>query len=312
MKRNDFLQNLLLIILSAVLTACIVNLACLGALPVTFTSHACIQLTGEGLHTSDVREFAGYIESDESLRAKVKDACGGDGASGNADIAYQVTATTVPDTGKIDIYVKSDDPYTSHDIAAAMVAAAYDDYPAAHTGVFVHLVEAASVAVESDPLPVTRYTIMGAILGAVFGAFLAYAAVRREREMRRRNKPADPRFARIEEPDDEAFDDLFAEGNEDVDPEMRELYRMAKRGGAAGEYQAPAVESAHQEETVPEEDGEQPVSGDSSEESHMSREAEAAYLEAMEIEAMAADEKDGADPRPTSDAGREGGDPYEE
>jgi ABC-type amino acid transport substrate-binding protein len=109
-----------------------------------------------------------------------------------------------------------------------------------------------------------------------------------------------------------SVDDLFAEGNEDVDPEMRELYRMAKRGGAAGEYQVPAVESAHQEETVPEEDGEQPVSGDSSEESHMSREAEAAYLEAMEIEAMAADEKDGADPRPTSDAGREGGDPYEE
>jgi hypothetical protein len=68
MKRNDFLQNLLLIILSAALAAGIVHLACLGAIPVTFTSRAEVQLTGDDLHVSDVREFAGYIEGDASLR----------------------------------------------------------------------------------------------------------------------------------------------------------------------------------------------------------------------------------------------------
>ena len=72
MKRNDFLQNLLLIILSAVLAACIVNLACLGALPVTYTSRVQVQITGDDLHVRDVREFAGYIEGDEALRNKVR------------------------------------------------------------------------------------------------------------------------------------------------------------------------------------------------------------------------------------------------
>ena len=103
MKRNDFLQNLLLIILSAVLAACIVNLACLGALPVTYTSKAKIQLTGEDLHVSDVRDFAGYVENDESPRNKVMEVCSEAGISGSADVINHIEATSVPETGIVDI-----------------------------------------------------------------------------------------------------------------------------------------------------------------------------------------------------------------
>jgi hypothetical protein len=44
----------------------------------------------------------------------------------------------------------------------------------------------------------------------------------------------------------------------------------------------------------------------------MSKEAEAAYLEAMEIEATAADDKDTADQNTVPDTEAEGGDQYEE
>ncbi len=292
MKRNDFLQNLLLIILSAVLAACIVNLACLGALPVTYTSRVQVQITGDDLHVRDVREFAGYIESDEALRNKVKDVLADDGAAGSADITYNVAATAHADTGIIDVYVRSDDPYTSHDIAEAIVETAYSDYPTSHTGIFVNLVEAASVAYESDPLPVTRYTIFGAVLGMAFGALLSYLAVKGEREKKRREKTQDPRFAKIEEPDEQAYDELFAEDNEDVDPEMRELYKVTKRAGVNSKVEVSGEKD------------------DSIQEGHMSAEAEAAYLEAMEIEAMAADEEERTAQVPTSGT-VEGGDSYE-
>lgn len=283
MKRNDFLQNILLIILSALLAACIVNLACIGALPVTYTSHAQVQLRGDALFVSDIREFAGYIENDESLRNKVMEVRGEAGAPGSAGKTYHVTATAIPDTGIIDIFVRSGDPYISHDIAETIVSASYSDYPASHAGIFVHLVKAADVADTPNPRPVYGYTITGAVLGAAFGALLAFFAVRGEREKRRRRKTSDPRFASIEEQDEQAYDALFAEDNEDVDPEMRELYKVTKRAEASR-----------------------------GQEDRMSREAEAAYLEAMEIEATAADDEDTADQKTDPDTEAEGGDQYEE
>ena len=303
MKRNDFLQNLLLIILSAVLAACIVNLACLGALPVTYTSKAKIQLTGEDLHVSDVRDFAGYVENDESLRNKVMEVCSEAGISGSAGMIYHIEATAVPETGIVDIYVRSGDPYVSHAIAKEFVAAAYSDYPAAHAGLYVKQIEAPSVANESDPRHAVRYTILGAVFGAALGAVLSYLAVKGEREKRRRGRTQDPRFARIEEPDEQAYDALFAEDNEDVDPEMRELYKVTKRAGTNRKQEALP------EETDPEQQDAEEVDV---QEGHMSEEAEAAYLEAMEIEAMAAVEENGTDPGPTSDTEQKGGDHYEE
>lgn len=314
MKRNDFLQNLLLIILSAVLTAGIVNLACLGALPVTYTSHAKVQLTGDTLHVSDVRELAGYIESDESLRDKVMELCGADTAAGGADTVYRVEAAAMPDNGIVDVYVTSGDPYTSHDIADAIVTVSYSDYPASHPGIFVKLVEAASVADAPVPLPVFTYTIIGAVLGAVFGALLSFLAVKGEREKRRRSRTSDPRFARIEEQDEQVYDALFADDNEDVDPEMRELYKVAKRAQANREQPAREEETAGEETGIPEETNrEQPEPNEESvQEGRMSEEAEAAYLEAMEIEATAADDEVGMDRKPVPDTETEGGDPYEE
>ena len=307
MKRNDFLQNLLLIILSAALAAGIVHLACLGAIPVTFTSRAEVQLIGDDLHVSDVREFARYIEGDASLRKKVLNESYRDDPAGGRGAAYNAETKVWTETGIIDIYVRSGDPYVAHDIAAAIVTAANADYPAAHEGISVKLVEAASVANEPDPLPVFRYTVLGAILGAVFGAFISYAAVKSEREKRRRVRTSDPRFARIEEEDEQVYDALFSDDNEDVDPEMRELYQVAKKAG-----------SAH-EKSGREEDGN---------EGRMSEEAEAAYREAMEIEAAAAGEVDrmNQETDPDIDAETEskaetetekvteteGGDPYEE
>jgi hypothetical protein len=141
----------------------------------------------------------------------------------------------------------------------------------------------------------------------VFGAFISYAAVKSEREKRRRVRTSDPRFARIEEEDEQVYDALFSDDNEDVDPEMRELYQVAKKAG-----------SAH-EKSGREEDGN---------EGRMSEEAEAAYREAMEIEAAAAGEVDrmNQETDPDIDAETEskaetetekvteteGGDPYEE
>lgn len=287
MKRNDFLQNLLLIILSAVLTASIVNLACVGALPVTYISHAKVQIIGDALHVSDVREFAGYIESDESLRNKVTELSGADSAAGSAGSVYRIEATAMPDNGIVDLYVTSGDPYTSHDIAEAIVTVSYSDYPASHSGIFVKLVEAASVADAPVPRPVFTYTIIGAVLGAILGALLSFLAVKGEREKRRRSRTSDPRFARIEEQDEQVYDALFAEDNEDVDPEMRELYKVTKRAKANREQLA------------------------SVQEGRMSEEAEAAYLEAMEIEASAVDDVR-IDTKPVPDEETEGGDPYEE
>ena len=320
MKRNDFLQNFLLIILSAVLAACIVNLACLGALPVRYTSHARVQLTGDVLHVGDIKEFAGYLESDESLRNKVTEACVEEGKTGGAGINYQVATTTLPEEGIVDIYVRSDNPYTSHNIEQALVTAAYSDYPASHEGLSVNLVEAASVAVQPDHRPITGYTILGAVLGAAFGSFLSFAAVKGEREKRRRTRASDPRFARIEE-DEAVYDSLFAEDNEDVDPEMRELYKVTKRAEADRGREAALKETVSEENAT-----EQPESSEeNSQEGRMSEEAEAAYLEAMEIEAAAADIEDrveqsaaAADYEDRVDLSTvpgtetEGGDPYEE
>ena len=307
MKRNDFLQNLLLIILSAVLAACIVNLACLGALPVTYTSHARVQLNGDALHVGDIKEFAGYIEGDESLRNKVMEACGGEGKTGGAGLMYHVTTATLPEAGIIDIYVRCDNPYTSHDIEQAIVTAAYFDYPASHEGLSVNLVEAASVAAEPDHRPVTGYTILGAILGAVFGTFLSFAAVKGEREKRRRQRTSDPQFARIEE-DEEVYDSLFAEDNEDVDPEMRELYKVTKRAEADRGHEAVLEEAVDEENST---EKSEPVE-ENGQEGRMSEEAEAAYLEAMEIEAAAADLEDRVNQSTASDTETEGGNPYEE
>lgn len=314
MKRNDFLQNLLLIILSAILTASIVNLACVGALPVTYISHARVQIIGEALHVSDVKEFAGYIESDESLRNKAMELCGADSAAGSAGAEYRVEATAMPDNGIVDLYVTSGDPYTSHDIAEAIVMASYSDYPASHSGILVKLIEAASVADTPVPRPVFTYTIIGAVLGAILGALLTFLAVKGEREKRRRSRTSDPRFARIEEQDEQVYDALFAEDNEDVDPEMRELYKVTKRAKVNREQPAPEEETAGEEEAMPEEnDSEQPASNEEAfQESHMSEEAEAAYLEAMEIEATATDDEVRMDTKPVPDEETEGGDPYEE
>ncbi|MBQ3406846.1 MAG: hypothetical protein IJH11_06370, partial [Lachnospiraceae bacterium] len=132
---------------------------------------------------------------------------------------------------------------------------------------------------------------------------LSYLAVTGEREKRRRGKSQDPRFARIEEPDEQAYDALFAEDNEDVDPEMRELYKVTKRAGANRKQEALP------EETDPEQQDDEEVDV---QEGHKSEEAEAAYLEAMEIEAMAAVAENGTDPGPTSDTEQKGGDHYEE
>jgi len=292
MKRNDFLQNLLLIILSAVLAACIVYLACLGALPVTYTSHARVQLTGDALHVGDIKEFAGYIEGDEALRNKAIEACVEEGRTGGAEMKYHVATATLPEEGIIDIYVKSDNPYTSHSIEQEIVKAAYSDYPASHEGLSVNLVEAASVAAEPDHKPITGYTILGAIFGAAFGTFLSFAAVKGEREKRRRKRISDPRFARIEE-DEAAYDSLFAEDNEDVDPEMRELYKVTKRAEADRGQKAPLEEGVSEDPVSEETAPEQPQSFEkNSPEGRMSEEAEAAYLEAMEIEAAAADIED--------------------
>ncbi|MBR3154988.1 MAG: hypothetical protein IKF10_08310, partial [Lachnospiraceae bacterium] len=80
----------------------------------------------------------------------------------------------------------------------------------------------------------------------------------------------------------------FAEDNEDVDPEMRELYKVTKRAEADRGQKAPLEEDVSGE-TVPV----QPQSSEkNSPEGRMSEEAEAAYLEAMEIEAAAADIED--------------------
>ena len=283
MRRNDFLQNLLLIILSAILAACIVNLACIGALPVTYTSHAQVQLRGEALYMSDIREFAWYIENDESLKYKVAEVCSDVGVPGSAGMSYHVAANAIPDTGIIDIFVRSGDPYVSHDIAETIVETSFSDYPTMHEGISVNLVEAAGVADAPDPRPVYGYTIAGAALGAAFGALLAFFAVKGEREKRRRKKTSDPRFARIEEQDEQVYDALFAEDNEDVDPEMRELYKVTKQAKASREQ-----------------------------EGRMSEEAEAAYLEAMEIEATAADDEDRTDQKAEPNTETEGGDPYEE
>ena len=230
-----------------------------------------------------------------------------DDPAGGHGAAYNAETKVWTETGIIDVYVRSGDPYVAHDIAAAILTAANADYPAAHEGISVKLVEAASVANEPDPLPVFRYTVLGAILGAVFGAFISYAAVKSEREKRRRVRTSDPRFARIEEEDEQVYDALFSDDNEDVDPEMRELYQVAKKAGSAHEKRGQ------------EEDGN---------EGRMSEEAEAAYREAMEIEAAAAGEVDrmNQETDPDIDAETEskaetetekvteteGGDPYEE
>ena len=312
MKRNDFLQNLLLIILSAVLAACIVYLACLGALPVTYTSHARVQLTGDALHVGDIKEFAGYIEGDESLRNKVKEACDGEGKTGVTEMKYHVATAALPEEGIIDIYVRADDPYISHDIEQAIVTTAYSDYPASHEGLSVNLVEAASVAADPDYKPTTGYTILGAILGAAFGTFLSFAAVKGEREKRRRQRTSDPRFARIEE-EEAVYDSLFSEDNEDVDPEMRELYKVTKRAEADRERKTPLEEDVSEEAVSEENSSEQPESvEESSQEGRMSEEAEAAYLEAMEIEAAAADLEDRVNQGTVPGTETEGGDPYEE
>ena len=336
MKRNDFLQNLLLIILSAILAACIVNLACLGALPVTYTSRAQVQLTGDDLHLSDIRDFGSYVENDELLRTKVMTAYSESGASESSGPEYYVSTKSVPETGIVDVYVTSDDPCVSHAVAKEIVTAAYSDYPASHSGINIHLIDAASVADVSDPLPVLRYTILGALFGAVFGAVLSFLAVRGEREKRRRRKAQDPRFARIEEPDESVYDALFAEDNEDVDPEMRELYRVTKRAVSNREPVALSEENAHDgltiqegtdtqelttrekadtEEMMTREEADRELSGaeeDDMREGHMSEEAEAAYLEAMEIEAMAAGDEIRTEPGLSSDTEQKGGNPYEE
>ena len=307
MKRNDFLQNLLLIILSAVLAACIVYLACLGALPVTYTSHARVQLTGDALHVGDIKEFAGYIEGDESLRNKVKEACDGEGKTGVTEMKYHVATAALPEEGIIDIYVRADDPYISHDIEQAIVTTAYSDYPASHEGLSVNLVEAASVAADPDYKPTTGYTILGAILGAAFGTFLSFAAVKGEREKRRRQRTSDPRFARIEE-EEAVYDSLFSEDNEDVDPEMRELYKVTKRAEADRGNETAKEEAVSEDNTI---EQPEPVE-ENRHEGCMSEEAEAAYLEAMEIEAAAADIEDKVEQSTAKDTETEGGDPYEE
>ena len=307
MKRNDFLQNLLLIILSAVLAACIVYLACLGALPVTYTSHARVQLTGDALHVGDIKEFAGYIEGDESLRNKVKEACDGEGKTGVTEMKYHVATAALPEEGIIDIYVRADDPYISHDIEQAIVTTAYSDYPASHEGLSVNLVEAASVAADPDYKPTTGYTILGAILGAAFGTFLSFAAVKGEREKRRRQRTSDPRFARIEE-EEAVYDSLFSEDNEDVDPEMRELYKVTKRAEADRGNETAKEEAVSEDNTI---EQPEPVE-ENRHEGRMSEEAEAAYLEAMEIEAAAADIEDKVEQSTAKDTETEGGDPYEE
>ena len=307
MKRNDFLQNLLLIILSAVLAACIVYLACLGALPVTYTSHARVQLNGEALHVGDIKEFAGYIEGDESLRNKVKEACDGEGKTGVTEMKYHVATAALPEEGIIDIYVRADDPYISHDIEQAIVTTAYSDYPASHEDLSVNLVEAASVAADPDYKPTTGYTISGAILGAAFGTFLSFAAVKGEREKRRRQRTSDPRFARIEE-EEAVYDSLFSEDNEDVDPEMRELYKVTKRAEADRGNETAKEEAVSEDNTT---EQPEPVE-ENRHEGRMSEEAEAAYLEAMEIEAAAADIEDKVEQSTAKDTETEGGDPYEE
>lgn len=233
MKQRDFLPNLILFLLSGILAASIFSLAARIGLPYTYTSSTRVQLTGNNLSTGDVNDYVSFIRTDTTVPLSTianLNLRNPDGKMYSVDqLLKHVDITTRPMDGMVDITVRTHDPYTSRDIANEIVSVSGNLYEASHTWIRVNRLEVATAAEECDKRPVGMYTAIGGLIGLVIGALMAFVSVRRMRRRRRAERTSDPRYKKIAPVKDKKDDELFADDDEDVDPEMRELYRLATR-----------------------------------------------------------------------------------